>query len=177
MQSFSDLVSKRESCRSFISKPVGRKELEYILDTARMAPSACNSQPWHFTAATGTTANAAAKCFQFSGINKFTEKCPAFIVINDEKVKILPGPDGISDDERYAQIDIGIAAAHICYAALDVGLSTCIIGMFDEDKLRDLLLISPEKRIRLVIAVGYASNKPLHMKTRRELKQTATFIE
>lgn len=177
MKSFSDLANKRESCRSYINKPVEREKLEYIINTARLSPSACNSQPWHFTVITGKTAQTAAEFFQHMGINKFTEKCPAFIVINEENVKIIPGPDGISDDQRYAQVDIGIAAAHICYAALDVGLSTCIIGMFDEDKLRNLLSISPHKHIRLVIAVGYAPDKPLHIKSRKELRETATFID
>ena len=177
MQSFSDLANKRESCRSYINKPVEREKLEYIINTARLSPSACNSQPWHFTAVTGTTARTAAKFLQYMGINKFTEKCPAFIIINEEKVKIISGPDGIPDDQHYAQIDIGIAAAHICYAALDAGLSTCIIGMFSEEELKNLLSISPEKRIRLVIAVGYASDKPLHIKSRKELQETATFIE
>lgn len=177
MKGFFELVNKRESCRSYINKPVEREKLEYMINAARLAPSACNSQPWHFTAVTGIKAQATAKHLQGMGINRFTEKCPAFIIINEEKAVLMANLNEITDSQHYAEIDIGIAAAHLCYAALDVELSTCIIGMFDEAKLKELLSIAPSKRIRLVIAVGYSTGKELHIKNRRELSETATFID
>ncbi len=176
MKSFFELVNKRESCRSYINKPVEREKLEYMINSARLAPSACNSQPWHFTAVTGKKAQATAKYLQGMGINKFTEKCPAFIIINEEKATLLPGLNDITDNQHYAKIDIGITTAHLCYAALDVELSTCIIGMFDEEKLQELLSIAPSKRIRLVLAVGYSTGKELHIKIRKDLSEIASFI-
>jgi nitroreductase len=178
MKGFFELANKRESCRSYINKPVEREKLEYMINAARLAPSACNSQPWHFTAVTGVKAQETAKHLQGMGINKFTEKCPAFIIINEEKATLMASlNDIIADNQHYAKIDIGFATAHLCYAAIDVELSTCIIGVFDEEKLKDLLSIASSKRIRLVIAVGYSTGKELYIKSRKELIEIATFID
>lgn len=74
-------------------------------------------------------------------------------------------------------MDIGIAAAHLCFAAMEEGLSTCIIGWFDEKRLRKVTGIPENKRIRLVIAVGYADGAdPLRPKKRKELSEIATFL-
>lgn len=170
------MANARESCRSYSDRPVEREKLEYMINTARLAPSACNSQPWHFTAVTGKTAQTASKYLQSMGINKFTESCPAFIIINEEKANLSANLGGKLSDQHYAACDIGIAAAHLCYAALDVGLSTCIMGMFDEDKLKCILSIAPGKRIRLTLAVGYASGGELRPKKRKALNEIATFI-
>ena len=79
---FMELALRRESCRDFSEKPVEKEKLEAVMQAARLAPSACNSQPWSFTAVTGArTAKAVAKCLQGMGMNKFTDRCPAFIVV------------------------------------------------------------------------------------------------
>ncbi len=176
MINFSDLAKSRESCRSYIDKPVEHEKLKYMIETALLSPSACNSQPWHFTAVTGIKAQQTAKHLQGLGFNKFTDNCPAFIVINEEKA-ILSSRLNERESQHYVQIDIGIAAAHLCYAALDVGLSTCIIGVFDEDKIKELLSIPREKHIRIVLAVGYSTGRELRQKSRKGLNEIATFIE
>ena len=45
---FEELQMKRESCRVYADRPVTREQLVHLVDVARFAPSACNSQPWHF---------------------------------------------------------------------------------------------------------------------------------
>ena len=62
-------------------------------------------------------------------------------------------------------------------AATEQGLSTCIMGWFHEGKLKDLLPISKEKRIRLVIGIGYAAKEGLRPKKRKSLEEIATFLE
>ena len=65
---FMELALRRESCRDFSEKPVEKEKLEAVMQAARLAPSACNSQPWSFTAVTGArTAKAVAKCLQGMG--------------------------------------------------------------------------------------------------------------
>ena len=65
---FMELALRRESCRDFSEKPVAKEKLEAVMQAARLAPSACNSQPWSFTAVTGArTAKAVAKCLQGMG--------------------------------------------------------------------------------------------------------------
>ena len=79
--------------------------------------------------------------------------------------------------QHYAQMDIGIVTAHICLAATDIGLSTCILGWFNEKQVASLLNINENKRIRLIIAVGYAANDTLRDKKRKELGEILTVIE
>ena len=80
-------------------------------------------------------------------------------------------------NQKYAQIDLGIATAHLCYAATEQGLSTCIMGSFDQKMLLDTLGIKEEKTIRLVLAVGYDAGDKLRPKRRRELDEIMTYVD
>ena len=85
MDSFSELVKSRESCREYDkSKPVENEKLRAIIGAAVLAPSACNSQPWHFTVVNSKEKSPLlANAIQKLGSNKFTAECPSFIVINE----------------------------------------------------------------------------------------------
>ena len=176
---FKDLVLRRESCRDYAAIPVEREKLENMLECARLAPSACNSQPWNFTVVTKKeTAAELAKCLQDLGMNKFTDNCPAFIVINEEKATLASRIAGALHSQHYAQMDIGIVVSHLALSAAELGLSTCILGWFDEDKLRKLLDIPKDKRIRLVLAVGYQNEqKEPRAKKRKAMEDIARFVE
>ena len=162
------LISQRESCRNYDpNRPVSHQQLTRCLEAARIAPSACNSQPWSFVVVN----------LQGLGMNKFSENCPAFIVVVEEKATLSARLGGMVKSQEYASIDIGIATAHLVLAATEQGLSTCIMGWFHEGKLKNLLPIPKEKRIRLVIGVGYAAKEGLRPKKRKSLPEIATFLE
>ena len=57
-------------------------------------------------------------------------------------------------------IDIGIAAEHFCLQAEELGLGACMIGWFDEKKVRQLLGVPKNKRIPLLITIGYSDDAP-----------------
>lgn len=179
MENFFELIAKRESCRNYDeTRPVEHEKLVRCLEAARLSPSACNSQPWHFTAVENReTAAQVAACLQSAGMNKFASKAPAFVVITEEKATLKATIAAVMKSQAYAQIDVGLATAHLCLAATEQGLSTCIIGWFSEDKLKDLLGISKAKRIRLVVAVGYAADDKLREKKRKPLEEIATFAD
>ena len=177
MDSFFELISKRQSCRSYSGQKVEREKLEKCIDAARLAPSACNSQPWSFTAVSSDElAPKVAKCLQEMGMNKFTDACPAFIIITEETATLSARLGGKVKNQEYAPIDIGLATAQLCLAATEQGLSTCIIGWFNESALKDLLGIPKAKRIRLVIAVGYAAEEELRQKNRKKLEDITRFM-
>ena len=69
---------------------------------------------------------------------------------------------------EYSQIDIGIAAAHFCLQAAELGLGTCMIGWFDEKKIRQLLKIPEKRKIGLVITLGYP---PEDYKVRKKIRK------
>lgn len=175
---FSDLVDTRYSCRDYDpERPVEHEKLVQCIEAARLAPSACNSQPWHFTVIEERDKILeAAKCLQNSGMNKFTDNAGALIVINEEYAKLKALIAEKMDSQVYAQIDIGIAAAHICYEAASLGLKTCILGWMDEEALKEVLHIPQEKIVRLVIAVGYAREEKHYNKKRKPLDEICDFI-
>ena len=173
---FTDLARMRESCRNYTGEPVPREKLLAILDAARMSPSACNSQPWSFVVAdTPDAARRAAACVQVDGANKFTDHAPAFLIVLEEPVQLSPRIADKIDSQHFAQIDLGLITAHICLAAADLGLGTCIMGIFDEEKTKAYFQIPAEKRVRLILSVGYSADTSPRAKKRKSLEEFVRF--
>ncbi len=178
MNSFKDLMLTRQACRSYNGKPVEKEKLEALADAVRLSPSACNSQPWRLIVVGGEKARLVKDSVQKEGRNGFTEDCPAFAIIVEEKAKLLPAIADKMPSQTFAQMDIGIATAHYVLMASDLGLSTCIIGWMNEEKLKKDFNIGNGEEIRLVIATGYANeDDKIRPKKRRELNEIAEFIE
>ena len=172
MKSFSEQVRDRESCREYGEKRPGRAQLEAMMRCAGLAPSACNSQPWRFYVVNDEKLSPeVARCTQQLGLNKFTSTCPAFIVICEEKARLMKRLLEHVDSQYFSQIDIGIVTAHLCYAAQEQGLSTCILGCFDEGALKELLGIGDDEKVRLVLCVGYAAREELREKKRKNMDE------
>lgn len=173
---FTELARMRESCRNYTGEPVPREKLLAILDAARMSPSACNSQPWSFVVAdTPDAARRAAACVQVDGANRFTDHAPAFLIVLEEPVQLSPRIADKIDSQHFAQIDLGLITAHICLAAADLGLGTCIMGIFDEEKTKAYFQIPAEKRVRLILSVGYSADTSPRAKKRKSLEEFVRF--
>ncbi len=175
---FEELAARRQSCRNFdAEKPVETEKLEKIVNTARCAPSACNSQPYtlHVVSEKDLAADI-AKCTQGMGMNKHCSAARAFIVIEEEGAGLLVKTSGRLKDQDFASVDIGIICAHILLEAEALGISSCVIGWFDEKKIKQLLAIGEKKRVRLVIALGYAAEGDvLREKKRKPVAELAKF--
>ena len=174
---FDFAVTNRQSCRSFSDKPVDKELLLKLINNTRMAPSACNSQPWRFIVVQGEKARLVKDAVQLDGRNKFTEDCPAFTIVVEQKATLAKGVAIRFDQQKFAQIDIGIATAFYTLTATNLGLSTCILGWFDEEKINKDFNISPDEKVRLVLATGYAAdNYELRNKVRKSVDEAADFI-
>ncbi len=177
MTNFSELAAARESCRKFADRTVSQEQLQRLIATAAIAPSACNSQPWQFFAVTSPElVKQVAKATQGMGMNQFTDQAPAFIVIAETEANLTARLGSKLKDQQFSQIDIGIATAHLCLQATDLGLSTCILGWFNEKTLKELLPIPADRRVRLVIAVGYAASETLRPKKRKAAEDIAVYL-
>lgn len=178
MDRFSEFVRARESCRDFAPDVPPMAKLRACVETARLAPSACNSQPWHFVAVNDPALAAGVGAATRSRrMNAFTEHCPAYIVVCEEPATLSPRVAAFVESQSYASIDIGIVTAHLCYAAQEQGLSTCILGWFDGERLRELLSLPENRRVRLVVAVGTAApGTQLRPKKRRETDEVLTCL-
>ena len=167
-----EMVNKRQSCRNFDpDRPVEQEKLMRCLEAARLAPSACNSQPWRFTAVTeGEPLAGLRASVQGQGMNKFVSDCPAMVVVSEERPNASEALGQRVKKTDFVSIDIGLATSQFCYQALEEGLSTCILGWFDEPRVQKLIGLSENRRVRLVLALGYAKEgDPIREKKRKDL--------
>lgn len=177
-EDFYELVKHRQSTRAFdTTRAVDREIMARILDAGRLAPSACNAQPWHFIVVDepelkNKVADAASA--RLLGMNHFTKQAPVHIVVVEEKVNLSSGIGGIVKDKHFAFLDIGIATAHICLAAEAEGLGSCILGWFSESKIKKLLNIPDNKRVVLDIIIGYPA-QPLRDKKRKTTEEVISY--
>ncbi|MDR0825315.1 MAG: nitroreductase family protein [Prevotella sp.] len=177
-QCFYDLVKQRQSTRAFdTTRTVDREIIARVLEAGRLAPSACNAQPWHFIVVDepelkNKVADAASA--RLLGMNHFTKQAPVHIIVIEEKVNLSSGIGGIVKDKHFAFLDIGIATAHICLAAQAEGLGSCILGWFAESKMKKLLNIPDNKRVVLDIVVGYPA-QPLRDKKRKPTEEVISY--
>ena len=152
-----EIINHRQSDRQYDpERPVEPEKIRRILEAARIAPSACNAQPWHFIVVDepelrNQVADAVAS--RILGMNHFTKQAPVHILVVEERPNFTSGIGGLIKDKQFPLLDIGIAAAHITLAATAEGLGSCILGWFDEKAMRKLLHIPDKKRVILDIVV------------------------
>jgi nitroreductase len=179
MSTYLELVKKRESCRDFDpARPVEREKLERCAEAAWLAPSACNSQPWRYLIVTNPElAEKLKPMMQDLGMNKFVDKCPAFVVVLEEPTRLKVSVSQRFKDQDFAPIDLGLSASQFCYEATEQGLSTCIIGWHNESKIKALFDIGKNSRVRLVLCVGYAATDKLREKKRKPIGDVIKYYE
>ena len=154
---FLQLVMSRQSDRAYDKeRSVEPEKLERILEAARLAPSACNAQPWKFVVVTDRElSRKVGKAAAGLGMNKFAKDAPVHILIVEESANITSLLGGKVKDKHFPLIDVGLAASHIVLAAESEGLGSCILGWFDEKEIKQLMGIPASKRLLLDIIVGY----------------------
>lgn len=171
---FTEIALARQSCRSYDeNRAVEEEKLSAILEAAQLAPSACNSQPYHFTVCRGEAAKAVAAATQGMGMNKFSSQAPVLIVISEADYNKSAALGAKVKGNDYRSIDIGITTAYLTAEATAQGLSTCILGWLDDEKIRKICSI--DHPVRLVITLGYAKDDPLRNKKRKELSQLVSY--
>ena len=152
---FSEIAKNRYSCRSYdATKMVEDEKIKAILESAILSPSACNSQPYHFTVCKGEKAKEVAKATQSMGMNKFASEAPVMIVISEGNYNKTASIGAKMKGNDYRSIDIGIATAYLTAEASAQGLGTCILGWFDDKKIRKICGL--DTAVRLVVSLGYA---------------------
>ena len=172
---FMEIAQTRQSCRSYDeTKPVEPEKLEAILAAAQLAPSACNGQPYHITVCQGNAAKEAAKATMGMGMNKFTAQAPVMLVISEVPYVKSAALGARLKGNDYRSMDIGIVAAYLTAEATAQGLSTCILGWLDDEKLRKLCGVNMP--VRLAISLGYPKDDKLRRKKRKDMEELVTFL-
>jgi nitroreductase len=157
-----ELIRIRQSDRSYSDRAVEKDKLERIIEAGRMAPSACNAQPWKFIVVDDPellSQLAVAASAKLLGMNSFVGQAPLQIVVVREKANMSSRIGATVKNKDYSLIDIGIASENICLQSTAEGLGSCMIGWFDEKMVRKILHIPASKRVELIITIGYPAKE------------------
>lgn len=174
---FMEIAQQRQSCRSYDeAKAVEPEKLQAVLEAARLAPSACNGQPYQLTVCTGEKAKEVALLTRgMGGMNKFAVQAPVCIVVSEGAYVRSAALGAKAKGNDYRSMDIGIMVAYLTAEATAQGLSTCILGWFDDDKVRSVC--GTNSATRLVITLGYAAEgDKLRPKKRRDMGELVRFL-
>jgi len=176
---FLDLVKKRQSVRRYLSKEIEPDKLQRCLEAARLAPSASNSQPWSFIVVNNPEIKDKVAKLTFDQVisfNKFVVQAPVLVVFVIEKPKIITRIGSFIKKLEYPKIDIGIAAQSFCLQAAAESLGTCMLGWFKEAPIKNLLNIPTDKKIGLIVSVGYApEDYKLREKSRKSFAEVVKY--
>lgn len=156
---FLELVKLRQSNRAYEDKPVEKEKIEQCLEAARLSPSANNTQGWTFVVIDHPDLRnrVAGASFRMGGA--FVKQAPVIIALVAEKPLLITRLGSAVKKIDFVSLDMGIAATHICLQAAEIGLGTCMLESFDEKTVKSLLNIPDNRRIALLITLGYPADK------------------
>lgn len=178
---FLEMLAKRESCRGYNGVAASREDLVKIVEAGRLSPSGCNAQPWKFIVVDEEQALAKLRdaLVVEGGATgaPWSDQCKSYIIVVETPAKIMPAAfDHYQDTQRFAQGDLGMAVMNMCYEAMDLGLSTCILGMNDQKKMEEYFSIPEGYEVRMVLAVGYpAKETEPRKKMRKPMEEVCSF--
>lgn len=146
---FYNVVASRYSCRAYTPQPVSREMLLAVLDSARLAPSACNKQPWKFIVAdTQETRDIVVNAYS----RDWVKDVQTFVIACGDHSQAWHRADG----KDHTDVDVAIAVEHICLAATALGLATCWICNFDAKALAAAFSLPENLEPIAIIPIGYA---------------------
>ncbi len=176
--SFLELARKRDSIRSFLEEPVEKGKILNCLEAARLAPSACNGQPWRFIVVETEPLRTRLGEAAFSGpyrMNSFAQQAPVLVVAVTLPTKTAASFAGFFRGLSYPLIDIGIACDHFILQAEEEGLGTCWLGWFNEKGVRKTLSLGQRERVHILIALGYRKLETKTYKNRKSMSEISEF--
>lgn len=171
---FLDLVRRRQSVRRYDPRPVPPGIIERCLEAARLAPSACNSQPWTFLVVADEPRRSQLAAAAFSGVhamNTFAAGAPVLVAVVTGRSTFLASLGGRLRGVQYSLIDIGIACEHFVLQAAAEGVGTCWLGWFDERAVRRILGLPRRARVDIMLSVGYPADGTLRDKQRKTMAE------
>ncbi len=154
------VIARRVSCRAYQTTPIPQAHLMQMLEAARLAPSACNQQPWRFAVVrdSGVRRQVVEEGFLPGARMTWALDAPVHVVIGMERSfvthRLAPSVTGVD----YPWVDIGIAGEHLVLAATELGLGTCWIGWIRPPVLARIVGWPASVKPVVVITVGYASD-------------------
>lgn len=175
---FLELARRRRSVRRYRADPVPREAIDRCLEAARLAPSACNSQPWTFLVADCDPLRARLAEAAFGGMhrmNTFAIPAPVLIAVVAERSRLAAALGGSVRRVPYNLIDLGIACEHLVLQAAAEGIGTCWLGWFNEGRVRKVLGLSRFSHVPIMISMGFAAQPPAGEQKRKTLDEIRSY--
>lgn len=155
MNSFLHLTTERCSVRKYSSREVEAEKLQTVIEAARLAPSACNRQPWKLLLITPDTLPEIRQKVHQCYDRDWFKTAPYYIICCTEHEESWHRP---FDNKDHADIDIAILAEHICLAAAEQGLGTCWVCNFDAALCHQLFSLMDNEEACVLIPLGYPAD-------------------
>ena len=157
------LSQERFSARKFTSEAVSLEDVDYIMECVRLAPSAVNRQPWHWLIVRSDEAKEKLQeCYD----REWFKTAPMYIVgmknVNENWVRRY-------DEKPHGDIDVAIAAEHLCLAATERGLGTCWVCNYDTDKMQQFFPHEGFEAV-VIIPLGHIAEDCPHAEKKRKEK-------
>ena len=150
---FTEVIKNRYSVRDYKQVPVEEEKLNEVLEATRLAPTACNRQPFKFIVIhTKGKEEELKRIYRGSWFAKAPIVICACAVPSESWVR--------ADDTNYCFIDLAIAVDHLVLAAANLGLGTCWCGAFDVKAAREILKIPDGVEPLIFIPLGYPNDQP-----------------
>ena len=176
-----DVIKERSSIRDYADRPIEDEKLDLILESARLAPSASNSQPWHFYVVKNREKIKAISERMPLGshvvINSFISEAPIVVVATGGPIGLVKKALSFIINKRWYYLDVAIALEHMVLTAWELGIGSCWIGWFDEKKIKKLLDIPNDQEVIAMLTLGYpAEGAEVHPKNRKSRNEIVKFV-
>lgn len=162
-----ELFNARQSERRYDNRAVEREKIERVLEAARLAPSACNAQPWTYVVVDSPELKNSmvdAIADRVLPLNHFTKQAPVIIAVVEESANLTSRVGTAVKGTYFPPFDIGLSLSQLCLQATVEGLGTCIMGWLNQKKVKTLLGIPKGKKVPLVVTLGYPTEAPREKK-------------
>lgn len=167
---FKDLARKRCSIRKFSEQTVEQSKIDYILESAQLAPSAVNFQPWHLLLINSEEGKEKIRsCYHREWFNH----APYYIVVCGDHEQSWKRSDG----KDHMDIDAAIITEHICLAAAEQDLGTCWVCNFDATRCKEMFNFPEHIEPVVLIPIGYPSDPELFNETPKKRKPIEDIIK
>ena len=155
-----ELAIKRFSVRKYTEEAVSKADIDYIMDCVRLAPSACNRQPWKFLMITSPEAKEKIhQCYD----RDWFKTAPMYVLCLKDVNNCWVRPD---DGKPHGDIDLGIAVEHLCLAAAERGLGTCWVCNYHVETLQRLFPVEGFEAVA-IIPLGHIAADCSHAEQQR----------
>ena len=171
------VIAQRRSIRKFTSQPVEREKINACLEAARLAPSACNSQPWHYIVIDDPQVKEAFCKEVFTGpyaMTKWAAAAPVIVAVISDRGNFTSRIGNFFRNTEFFLVDQGISGEHFVLRAHDLGLGTCWIGWLNSDKAARFFHLPKGKKVEHLFALGYPAETPAP-RPRKELKEIVSY--